>query len=415
MSDNMNICASPTTLNTSKVVDSDMLSAPAALSEVSDFTVVSRKKKNRKNKKTYVVKTKTLDDYLEKLEDFKLQLTNSRLFLAIRDALDQYDLEMTDSASAPASEEKVDSVDASSISSSIYADTTEESSDPSPVSARTEPAPSSHNEPNIHMQQTLQLSTPSQESARVEAGPEPSQNTTSSLDSLTFNQVKSASHSYEHHTTKTTQRTSLTSIRCLALGSPTESHLALYQLALLQLLTSHLKMLPEKVSMWDPVFVAADLELFEALGYKTEEVYEKQTEELLTEELQTESQTKRDSRQGTLVYMVHAPPSLTESIISKMADPSSTTPTFSELELEIKLKHPATTATPPSYSVCIGNHLVNYSNHLLAEDLATKFPTINEVVSGEVNDWRVTEIEDKLSKDEMWMWAFNDLSIYWKK
>lgn len=87
-------------------------------------------------------------------------------------------------------------------------------------------------------------------------------------------------------------------IRCLALGSPSESNAALYQLAYLNELVKLFKIDPLKVSLYDPVFVDADIDLFEKLQYTVDTV--------------TPDSFESDS---TLFYLPHADLKLTEDVI----------------------------------------------------------------------------------------------------
>lgn len=51
---------------------------------------------------------------------------------------------------------------------------------------------------------------------------------------------------------------SITHVRCLALGSPSDSNAALYQLAFLMVVCDHFKIPPKNVSLYDPVFNELD-------------------------------------------------------------------------------------------------------------------------------------------------------------
>ncbi|KAK6458741.1 SRR1-domain-containing protein [Scheffersomyces xylosifermentans] len=91
----------------------------------------------------------------------------------------------------------------------------------------------------------------------------------------------------------------ITTIRCLALGSPTESRNALYQLAYLMELAAYL--LIDQVSIYDPVFNEKDVYLFEKhLSYVVEA--EKPTNFKDTE---------------TLYFLPHAPLELTDILIKE--------------------------------------------------------------------------------------------------
>lgn len=299
-----------------------------------EFTVVSRKKKNRKNRKTFVVREKTLEDHIQGLEQFRLQLEKSKVLKAITKALDIY-----------------------------YKDPT--------IPTEKETKPESNRK------------SPANEADRK----------TTTKDHPVHIPLAFSPSSYA-------SCPKLTSIRCLALGSPTTSSIALYQLALLQLIQTHLGIPDTEISMWDPVFTNMDMEVFGALGYKTEENYDNST---------------KDWTKSTLVYMIHSPPSLTESIISTVAPlPSTSVATAADSDIQ-SASSPASTQSSP-YTVFIGNHLPNYSLHHLAADLAAKYPTISRALSPKEDGprWQMVEIEDSESKGEEWGWAVNDLSVYWR-
>lgn len=88
-----------------------------------------------------------------------------------------------------------------------------------------------------------------------------------------------------------------TAIRCLALGSPSESSASIYQLAYLLEIAEHFEVPPNAVSFYDPVFEAADEALFELLGFVVEETHEPQ--------------------ERTLYFLPHAPLDLTESLFTE--------------------------------------------------------------------------------------------------
>ncbi|CDK24223.1 unnamed protein product [Kuraishia capsulata CBS 1993] len=90
----------------------------------------------------------------------------------------------------------------------------------------------------------------------------------------------------------------IVSVRCLALGSPSNEFNALYQLAFLVLILDELKI--RQVSVYDPAFNDIDVLLFEELGFKIED---KITQKVSKEE-------------DILYYMPHAPVELLEEIIT---------------------------------------------------------------------------------------------------
>lgn len=89
----------------------------------------------------------------------------------------------------------------------------------------------------------------------------------------------------------------LTTIRCLALGSPALEHQALYQLAFLVELASALKIPHKSIYLYDPCFTEVDQQLFLSLEMQVAETHTSDSE-------------------GTLYYMPHAPRTVTESLIT---------------------------------------------------------------------------------------------------
>lgn len=88
-----------------------------------------------------------------------------------------------------------------------------------------------------------------------------------------------------------------TRIRCLALGSPSESKNAMYQLAYLKEVVDVLAI--DDVSLYDPVFNPVDKELFRTMNYAVEELYTP------TDQLKT------------LYFLPHAPLELTEVLLNQ--------------------------------------------------------------------------------------------------
>lgn len=86
-------------------------------------------------------------------------------------------------------------------------------------------------------------------------------------------------------------------IRCLALGSPSTEFQALYQLALLKLLTDKLSI--DSVTCYDPVFTDSDTQLLEGLRFSVDSM-----------ELDDPAIVS-----STLYYMPHVPRSFTETFI----------------------------------------------------------------------------------------------------
>ncbi|EGW31920.1 uncharacterized protein SPAPADRAFT_61023, partial [Spathaspora passalidarum NRRL Y-27907] len=87
----------------------------------------------------------------------------------------------------------------------------------------------------------------------------------------------------------------ITTIRCLALGSPIESINARYQLALLVELAKNVS--ASHISVYDPVFTPEDIDLFKDIFENVDTL----------EEFKTNSTT-------TLYFLPHAPLDLTETI-----------------------------------------------------------------------------------------------------
>lgn len=65
---------------------------------------------------------------------------------------------------------------------------------------------------------------------------------------------------------------SIRTIRCLALGSPSESNAALYQLAYLRELAAHFKV--AEVSLFDPVFTKLDEDILNEFDYHVEPTFD---------------------------------------------------------------------------------------------------------------------------------------------
>lgn len=89
-------------------------------------------------------------------------------------------------------------------------------------------------------------------------------------------------------------------IRCIALGSPTQEFQALYQLAYLKLLAKEFDLIPEHVSLYDPVFTGDDIHLLESFNYVVEE----------------SEDTSPQYTSETLYYMPHAPRSVTDHFLA---------------------------------------------------------------------------------------------------
>lgn len=153
------------------------------------------------------------------------------------------------------------------------------------------------------------------------------------------------------------------------------------------------------VTTYDPVFSPDDHELFEALGIKVSEDH---------------GFVDAEATATTIVYSIHAPPFLTESVLA------------------------ATTPSDPARYVYIGNVLENYGTHLSTAELQTRYPLINAAVVSSpfpstrpearkkqqstpepetdtaLVPWTWFPVPDSLSANEPWMTAVNDLCVYWR-
>jgi hypothetical protein len=162
-------------------------------------------------------------------------------------------------------------------------------------------------------------------------------------------------------------------IRCLALGQPTSilaNGNAMYQLALLLLLTEYFNVTVKNVSVWDPVLDDVDRQLFAKIGVDV-----------------TEHTLNGSSR--LLYYMPHAPLSLINAILEQ-----------SDLHKQ---------------ALIIGNHLMSYDTKMPSQSLSEKYPFINAVirdVEANAGRWSVREIPT--SKGDAWFAAVNDLAIHRK-
>jgi hypothetical protein len=168
----------------------------------------------------------------------------------------------------------------------------------------------------------------------------------------------------------------INSIRCLALGPPSDTAStmpAMYQLALLQLLTEQLSVPNTSVSVWDPVFSDMDKSILEKAGYQ------------VSEELP--SSVELDS---CLFYMPHAPLSLTDDTLASL-DQSKT-------------------------SIIFGNLLTTYDTRISSTDLEQKYPHLNATMKDMFHNksWSFQQIPDNLSKNEHFFQAVNDLALHYR-
>lgn len=167
----------------------------------------------------------------------------------------------------------------------------------------------------------------------------------------------------------------INSIRCLALGPPSDTAStmpAMYQLALLQLLTELLRVPNTHVSVWDPVFSDMDKSILEKSGYQV-------SPELPNVELNC-----------CLFYMPHAPLSLTNDILA--------------------------TLEKSKISIILGNLLTTYDTRVSPADLEEKYPYLNATMKDMFNNktWDFQQVPDNLSKNEHFFQAVNDLALHYR-
>lgn len=167
------------------------------------------------------------------------------------------------------------------------------------------------------------------------------------------------------------------------------------------------------ITAYDPVFSDADRELFRALGIVVSEDHEF----VSPASANTDVITKATVETTTIVYSIHAPPFLTESVLA--ATNSSDSDTNGGLNF-----------------VYIGNVLENYGTHLSSNELRARYPLIDSAVSSSpfpfpvtttkklakhiatnlttATPWTWFPVPDTLSSNEPWMTAVNDLCVYWR-
>lgn len=121
-----------------------------------------------------------------------------------------------------------------------------------------------------------------------------------------------------------------TTIRCLALGSPSNSRNALYQLAYVVEIAKFFDI--DRVSMYDPVFTSKDVYLLESMKYVVEESTELEPKE-------------------TLYFIPHAPLELTNVILNN---------------------------EKPAY--ILGNDIVSHTDRYTKQKLYDTYPTISYLV-----------------------------------
>lgn len=136
-------------------------------------------------------------------------------------------------------------------------------------------------------------------------------------------------------------------IRCLALGSPTTSRSALYQLALLaELLEVYAA---EYVSLYDPVFDENDTALFRAMGYHPESACKTLPE-------------------TCLFFLPHADHDLTEHLI---------------------------TTVQPTW--LLANHIVQHTERMPRKSLHEKFPALSHVVRVVEQSGKIVAMDKQLN------------------
>lgn len=166
------------------------------------------------------------------------------------------------------------------------------------------------------------------------------------------------------------------------------------------------------ITAYDPVFSDADRELFMALGIVVSEDHEF----VSPASANTDLITKATFETTTIVYSIHAPPFLTESVLAATNLSDSNT-------------------NGGSNFVYIGNVLENYGTHLSSNELRARYPLIDSAVSSSpfpfsvttkkltkniatnlttATPWTWFPVPDTLSSNEPWMTAVNDLCVYWR-
>lgn len=166
---------------------------------------------------------------------------------------------------------------------------------------------------------------------------------------------------------------SLTEIRCLALGSPTEADNPRYQLALLLLLKKKFNI--ERITAWDPEFTEKDNDLLKSFDIQVVEVLDLPNDDKIW--------------QSYLWYLPHAPLSLTESFLRKI------------LENEL------------TFTV-IGNDIMSYDTSSI--DVESKYPSVFRSIKELSSDqWFTYTMKKELSKNQPYFEAFNEMSVQKRK
>lgn len=170
----------------------------------------------------------------------------------------------------------------------------------------------------------------------------------------------------------------VTSIRCLALGQPSESAgstmPAMYQLALLQLLQDYFEIESKKISFWDPLFNEIDNSILEKSGYT------------ISKGLPTETELN-----SCLFYMPHAPLFLTNDILQL--------------------------TTNSDNCFIIGNLLTSYDTRVPSQDLKEKYPYLNTTMKDMIEEnstWKFIQLPESLIKNEIYFQAFNDIAVHYR-
>ncbi|KAK9460765.1 uncharacterized protein V1516DRAFT_677600 [Lipomyces oligophaga] len=190
-------------------------------------------------------------------------------------------------------------------------------------------------------------------------------------------------------------------IRCLALGRITESDNSLFQLALLKIMQEYWDLPSENISLYDPDFIAQDIDVFNKLGYRVgiwdqEEIF-KQTDipnptapvEALLKNMSLEEcspSSDRSRRAATLYYMPHAPISLMDKIIGLQG-----------------------------VQLVFANDVLGYKERLSCHiDLV--YDNLRNCIhqcAGESWGWNRVKLNDELARNESWWTSVNDLAIHW--
>ncbi|KAK9470419.1 uncharacterized protein V1510DRAFT_423049 [Dipodascopsis tothii] len=168
----------------------------------------------------------------------------------------------------------------------------------------------------------------------------------------------------------------ISSLRCLALGRPSEIDISRFQMAILFLLADRLDVPRSGITLWDPDFVEGDLAVFARL------------------DLAVVKDIDLDPA-STLFYVPHGPIFLMDQLMSISA------------------------------RWILGNDIIQYENKL-AEDVNTKYPSLKHAIAlarandadlpaGPAEVWARERFDDALSTNTAWWLSVNDLAMHWRR